>query len=274
MRNLTEQNVTEAVLGYMGPDVNPRLREIMASLTKHLHAFVHEVELTEQEWLAGIQFLTETGHMCNETRQEFILLSDVLGVSILMDAINHRNPKGTTESSVLGPFYVEGSPEVQNGSDICKSPDGPPCLVQGRVTDPDGKPIAGAILDIWQTATNGMYDVQDKEKPKGNLRAKLRTDSDGCYQFKTVKPVSYPIPYDGPVGKLLKALGRHPYRPAHIHFIVSAPGYKPVITQIFAEGDTYIESDAVLGVKDSLVAKFVKVGDGYEVSYNFGLVPA
>ncbi|MDP6573684.1 MAG: intradiol ring-cleavage dioxygenase [Rhodospirillales bacterium] len=258
MRNLTEDNMTDAVIAGIGEATDARLKEIMVRLVGHLHDFVREVELTEEEWLAGIRFLTAVGQKCDDRRQEFILLSDVLGVSILMDAINNRKPAGATESSVLGPFYREGAEEMAAGANLSKAQGGEPCIVSGRVTGPGGTPIAGALLDVWQTAPNGLYETQDPQQPDFNLRGKLRTDTAGRYEFHTVKPVTYPIPDDGPAGRLLGALGRHSYRPAHIHFIVSAPGYVPVTTQIFTEGDPYLDSDAVFGVKSRLVARYVR----------------
>ncbi len=287
MRNLNEDNVTEAVLRQMKPE-NPRLQQIITSLVKHMHAFVREVELTEEEWFYGIQFLTRTGHMCDDQRQEFILLSDTLGVSILVDAINHRMPEGATESTVFGPFHREGAPVLELGTNIARGPEaekGAPVVVRGCVTDPTGRPIKGALLDIWQASPAGKYDVQDPNQPQMNLRGKFLTDDNGEYWFKTVKPSAYPIPDDGPVGDLLHATGRHPMRPAHIHFMITADGYERLITHIFVEGDEYLDSDAVFGVKNSLVADFVlnesaeeAVRYGvklpfYEVEYNFGLKP-
>jgi len=285
MRNLTEHNVTEAVLQTLDKIQDARFKEIMTSLVKYLHTFVREVELTEAEWLAAIQFLTATGQMCNESRQEFILLSDTLGVSVLVDAINHRKVEGATVSTVLGPFYREGAAEVPPLHNIAGDTPGEPVVVFGQVTTPEGQPIPGALLDIWQASAQGFYDVQDTNQPEMNLRGKLRTDEAGRYIFRTIKPSSYPIPYDGPVGKMLNVMDRHPYRPAHIHFIVSAEGYQPVVTHIFVEGDPYLDSDAVFGVKDALIADFVRHDSPeeaakydisapfYTVEYNFGLQP-
>jgi hydroxyquinol 1,2-dioxygenase len=285
MRNLTETNLTDAVLSKLEGASDPRFKQIMTSLIRHLHAFVREVELTEEEWFAGIQFLTATGQKCDDKRQEYILLSDTLGVSMLVDAINHRKPRGATESTVLGPFYVPGAPDMPVGSNIAEGVEGEPTHFSGRVLSSDGKPITGAMLDLWSTDGEGWYDVQ---KPGAELRARgrIRTDSQGRYAFWTVKPVSYPIPTDGPVGKMLLKMGRHPYRPAHTHMIVSAPGFQPVTTHVFVEGDPYLESDAVFAVKNSLVAPFVRHEPGsapdgkhmdrpyYTVQYDFGLVRA
>lgn len=281
-----EATITDDVIGRIANTKDPRLRQVMTSFIRHLHDFIREVEPTEAEWMQGIQFLTAVGKKCDGIRQEFILLSDTLGATMLIDAINHRKPRGATESSVLGPFYREGAPEIGQGANISLSPDGEPCVVRGRVTDPEGAPIPGALLDIWQTASNGMYEGQDPNQPSFNLRGKLKTDADGRYQFRTVLPVCYPIPDDGPVGQLLKATGRHPYRPAHIHFIVSAEGYQPVVTQVFADTDQYIDSDAVFGVKDSLIVHFDRHESAaeaealgvnapfYLLDYDFGLAPA
>jgi hydroxyquinol 1,2-dioxygenase len=285
MRNLTEHNLTDAVLAKLEGATDARFKEIMTSLIRHLHAFVREVELTEAEWFAGIQFLTATGQKCDDKRQEYILLSDTLGVSMLVDAINHRKPSGATESTVLGPFYVTDAPELPNGANIAEGVEGDPTYFSGRVTTPEGKPITGATLDLWSTDGEGWYDVQ---RPGRSLRARgrIRTDAEGRYAFWTIKPVSYPIPTDGPVGKMLLRMGRHPYRPAHTHMIVSAPGFEPVTTHLFVEGDPYLESDAVFAVKNSLVANFARHDTGtapdgrrmerpyYVVTYDFGLVPA
>ncbi len=205
MKDFNESNATRAVIQSLEGCSDPRLKQVMTSLIQHLHDFTREVQLTEEEWLAGIEFLTETGQMCSEVRQEFILLSDTLGLSCLMDAINHRKPGGATESSVLGPFYRLGAPEIGAGESIMRTemPDAVPCEVRGRVTTVEGEAIAGATLDIWQTAPNGLYEVQDGEQPDFNLRGKLRTGDDGRYRFATVQPVYYAIPHDGPVGKML-----------------------------------------------------------------------
>jgi catechol 1,2-dioxygenase len=258
MRNLTEQNITEAVLTTFDHTPNPRLKQILTSLVKHLHAFVREVELTEEEWMYGIQFLTRTGQMCDDKRQEFILLSDTLGVTTLKDIINNRKPPGVTEYTIFGPFYVAGAAVMPAMANIAGNTPGEPVVVSGRVVAPDGQPISGALLDVWQASAEGFYDVQLPNQIELNLRGKFLTDAAGRYAFRTIKPSFYPIPDDGPVGQMLKAAGRHPYRPAHIHFIVSAPGYEPVTTEIFVEGDPYLDSDAVFGVRNSLVVDFVR----------------
>ncbi len=257
MTRFSEDALTEAVIARMAACDNARLRLVLAACVRHLHALVQEVKLTEAEWLQAIEFLTATGQKCDERRQEFILLSDTLGVSMMVDAVNHRKPGGETESTVMGPFYVTGAPDLPMGATIAGQTDGgEPTLVSGRVVDGEGQPIEAAVLDVWQTAPNGFYDVQDPSQPEFNLRGRFRTGADGTYSFRTLKPVSYPVPTDGPVGKMLLALGRHPYRPAHLHFIVSAPGFEPVTTHLFVKGDPYLDSDAVFGVKDSLVTDF------------------
>ena len=222
-----EDTSADVVNARMGPDISPRLRQVMTAVVKHLHNAVKEIEPTHDEWLAAIKFLTDTGHMCTEWRQEFILLSDVLGVSMLVDSINHRRPSGATENTILGPFYVPDAPRYEHGANVCLDGKGEPMLVQGRVLDTKGKPIDGALLDMWQTNEDGFYDVQQKGvQPDFNLRGVFTSGPDGAYWFRSVKPRFYPIPNDGPVGKMLDALGRHPNRAAHIHFIVTAPGLR------------------------------------------------
>jgi hydroxyquinol 1,2-dioxygenase len=245
--------LTEQVVDRIANCPDPRLRELMTGLVRHLHAFAEEQSLTEAEWMAGIRFLTDVGHMCDERRQEFILLSDTLGVSMLVDLINHDTGGGATDSTVLGPFYVADSPWRSNGDAITDDLGDQPLLVSGHVRDTAGGAIAGATLDVWQTASNMLYAVQDATQSPENLRGRFRTDGDGAYSFRTVRPVAYPIPDDGPVGKMLHATGRHPWRPAHIHFVVSADGCVPVTTHIFDSESAYLESDAVFGVKPSLV---------------------
>jgi catechol 1,2-dioxygenase len=231
----------------------------MLSLISHLHAFVKEVELTEAEWFQAIEILTQAGKMCSDKRQEFILFSDTLGVSMVVDLIDHRKPDGATESTVFGPFHRLGAPDMPAGGNIAwRDTTGVPALVSGRVLDLDGKPVAGALLDVWQTQTNGLYDSQDQELDGLHMRGRFHTDADGRYLIRTVLPVNYPIPSDGPVGAMLKATGRHPWRPAHIHFVVSADGYEPVTTHIFDRTDPYLESDAVFAVKDSLICDFAR----------------
>jgi catechol 1,2-dioxygenase len=252
----------DVVNARMGADIDPRFREIMTILVKHLHAAVRESRLTTEEWMAGIQFLTRTGQLCSDWRQEFILLSDVLGVSMLVDALNHDRPEGSTENTVLGPFYVANAPHYPSGANICLDGKGEPLLVKGRVTDNDGNPVEGATIDVWATNDDGFYDVQQKDtQPEFNLRGVFTSDQAGDYWFRTVKPRFYPIPSDGTVGNLLTALGRHPNRAAHLHFIVEAPGFDRVVTHIFTPDCRYLTEDTVFGVKHSLIADFNKVDD-------------
>ena len=237
-----------------------RQKQIFAALIKHLYGFVEEVKPSDKEWEAAIQFLTQAGKMCDDKRQEFILLSDVLGVTALKDHLNNVKPKAATEATVLGPFYRDGVKTYPLGTSISQGiKDGEPCLIKGRVTDLNGSPIAGATIDVWQAAENGLYEQQDNAQPEMNLRGCFTTDNEGYYWLETVKPKYYPIPTDGPVGQLLKKMGRHEYRPAHIHFIVSAEKFEPVITQYFDKACKYIDSDAVFGVKPSLLVDFVPV---------------
>jgi catechol 1,2-dioxygenase len=272
----SEARSAETVIDRIGAGADPRLRRIMASLIAHLHGFIKDVALTEAEWEQAIGFLTETGRMCSGTRQEFILLSDVLGASMLVDAINHRTPAPATQSTVFGPFHVDGAPVRQMGESISLDGKGEPCLFHGRVLDTDGNPVAGAAVDVWSDNADGFYDVQQPDlQPPFNNRGVFLTGEDGRYAFRGVKPVSYPIPSDGPVGRMLEALGRHPWRPAHMHFLISAPGFERLITHIFVAGDGYLESDAVFGVKDQLVVDFKPADSPTErwlAEYDFVLV--
>jgi len=253
----TETGSAEAVNARMGDDINPRLAEVMASLVKHLHAFAKDIDLTQEEWELAVDFLTRTGQICSAERQEFILLSDTLGFSMLVDAINNRRPSGATENTVFGPFHVAEAPIRAMGDNICLDGKGEPCLFEGKVVDTDGNPIEGATVDVWSDNADGFYDVQQPDiQPKFNNRGRFITGADGAYSFVGIKPVCYPIPDDGPVGKMLAALGRHPNRPAHLHFLVTAPGYQKIVTHIFDGEDEWLSSDAVFGVKESLIAPF------------------
>ena len=273
----TEENSAQTVNARMGDDIDPRLKTIMTALVKHLHAFVKEVELTEDEWNSAIAFLTKTGQICSTERQEYILLSDVLGVSMLVDAINNRRPDGATENTVFGPFHVKDAPVRQMGDSISLDGKGEPCLFTGRVLDLDGNPVKGAKIDVWSDNADGFYDVQQPDsQPKWNNRGIFVTGSDGAYSFVGIKPVSYPIPDDGPVGKMLAALGRHPFRPAHTHFLVTAPGYQKLVTHTFVGDDPYLASDTVFGVKETLVAPFEPNPDDttkWVSKFDFILVP-
>lgn len=279
-RPTTEEDITAEVLRRFEGTEDPRLKQIMQSLVKHVHAFLKEVQLQESEWWQGIEFLTRTGHMCNDRRQEFILLSDTLGVSMLTDLMSNRKPAGTTQSTVFGPFHREGAPEKQYGDSIVGADrQGIVTFMSGRVMDLHGRPIAGAELDVWQAAADGQYDVQDSSLHEMNMRGKFRADKDGRYLVKTTRPVPYQIPFDGPVGEMLKATNRHPWRPAHVHFRVSAPGYSPVTTHVFDSADKYLDEDAVFGVKNSLIAEFSEHKNDGETpfctcEFDFVLAPA
>ena len=251
-----------------------RLRELLQGLVRHLHAFAVEVRLTESEWESAIAALTATGWLTDDRRQEFVLWSDVFGLSMLVDAIAHPKPDGATESTVLGPFWVEGSPALEYGDAIFSSAAGEPAWVHGRVRDLDGTPISGATLDVWQNDANELYGVQDDDAPETHLRGRFRTRPDGTYAFLGVRPVPYRIPSDGPVGAMLAAAGRHAWRPAHIHMIISAPGYETLTTHIFDAESPYLDNDAVFAVKPSLVRRFVRDGDRWSVENDILLVPA
>ena len=273
----TEDSSAEAVNARMGGDINPRMREVMACLVKHLHAFAKEVHLTQAEWDIGIDFLTRTGQLCSAERQEFILLSDVLGFSMLVDAINNRRPLGATENTVFGPFHVDDAPIRQMGGSICLDGKGESCEFTGKVIDLHGRAIEGACVDVWSDNADGFYDVQQPGiQPRWNNRGRFITGKDGAYRFRGIKPTSYPIPDDGPVGKMLGHMGRHPFRPAHMHFLVTAPGYQKVVTHTFVGDDKYLESDAVFGVKRSLVAPFERIEGGetlWRSPFDFVLTP-
>ena len=269
---------------FAGAD-DPRARDVMQSLVRHLHAFAAEVGLAEEEWAAGIDFLTRAGQISGDERQELILLSDVLGLSMLTIGINHRVPSGATESTVFGPFHVQGAPELANGDDIAGGASGEPCLIRGTIRSAAGETIPDALIDVWQADGDGLYDVQhtDLDRPRG--RGRLRADADGRYRFWSVRPVAYPIPADGPVGELLAATGRGPMRPAHVHFMISAPGYRTVTTHVFAAGDEHLDADAVFGVRSSLIQRFERHEPGaapdgrmvdvpfFTMDYDFVLAP-
>ncbi|SDM30432.1 catechol 1,2-dioxygenase [Streptomyces sp. cf386] len=266
-----EPTVTDEAVASLHGTADPRLRELLTGLIRHLHAFARESRLTQEEWERAIGFLTATGQSCTDTRQEFILLSDVLGLSMLVETINERQGAGATESTVLGPFHMTESPVRELGAAIDLIGDGEPCVVSGRVLSRDGGPLPGAVIDVWQADAHGFYDVQRPDvQPPGNGRGLFTADSEGRFWFRTCVPSPYPIPTDGPVGDLLLATGRHPYRPAHIHFIASAAGHTPVTTHIFVAGSEYLDSDAVFAVKPSLVQDF-ETADDPSLAREFGV---
>ena len=275
--HISADELTAEVLRAYAGTPDPRLRELLSALIGHLHAFATETSLTSAEWMAGIEFLTAVGQKCDPQRQEFILLSDVLGLSSLVQTINAA--EGATEPTVLGPFYLPGSPHREMGEQIGRAEDGEPTLIRGRVTDTAGRPVAGATLDIWQGNSNGLYDIQDAAQPDYNLRGIFTTGPDGSYWFRTIRPVSYPVPVDGPVGDIFRASGRHNWRAAHVHAIVSAAGYRPVTTHIFDSRNEFLGSDAVFGVRDSLIQEFRSTGPAdppdvkYVVDFDFALAP-
>jgi protocatechuate 3,4-dioxygenase beta subunit len=273
-RFTTEDDITAEVVRRFAGTPDPRLREIMISLAKHIHAFVKDVRLTEAEWLKAIEYLTATGQLCSDKRQEFILLSDTMGVSMLVDLISNGKPPGATESTVFGPFYREGGPPMPAGGNMAEGAQGgTPAIMRGRVLDLDGNPIAGAMLDVWQADPQGLYDSQHPEYEELHMRGVYHSDAEGRYLIRTMRPVHYPIPSDGPVGEMLRATNRHPWRPAHVHFKVTAEGYRPLTTHVFDDGDEYLDTDAVFGVKDSLITKFALHTARDEDAQRFGIEP-
>ncbi len=269
MRDVNIDNITDVFIGYFGEDTSPRMREVMASLAKHLHAFAKDVKLTHAEWEKGIEFMEWAGDISDKERHEFVLLSDVLGLSSLVDMIN-TVPEGTS-SSVLGPFHITDAPPIPFGHDMKRDYEGQILVARGTVTDPEGNPIEGAEIDIWQTAPNGLYSSQDPDQDTYSFHGIMTTGPDGKYGFSTVKPVSYTVPTDGPVGGILDATGRHPWRPSHLHYIIKAKGYRPLVTEIFPDDDPYLDEDTVFGVRSDLVMKYVErpasdFPDGYDIS--------
>jgi hydroxyquinol 1,2-dioxygenase len=286
-RNLSDEQLTQVVLESFENAQSPRIKEVLQSLVKHLHAFAVDVQLTEEEWAYAIDFLTRTGHITDDKRQEFILLSDVLGLSMQVIGINHPVPDGATENTVFGPFFVANSPAYALGDDVANGASGTPCWFHGDVRGVDGEPISGAHMEIWMADDEGNYDVQYADLDHAQGRGNMQSADDGRYWFWSVLPEAYPIPHDGPVGDLLTGAGRHPMRPAHIHFQISAPGYKTVTTHVFVDGDEYLDSDAVFGVKSSLIKGFehhdagtdtpdgrdIGGGEWWEMHYDFVLAP-
>ncbi len=257
MRNIDEHNITDAVVARFEACGDERLKEILGSLVRHLHAFVRETQLSEAEWMQGIEFLTATGHKSDAKRQEFILLSDTLGVSMLTVAQNHSMAPGATEATVFGPFHVESAPTFANGADIAAGAPGEPLFVDCTVRGSGGEAIAGATVDVWQADQEGFYDVQYADLDGHRARGVLHSDGEGRVRFRSILPVAYPVPTDGPVGRMLIASGRHPWRPAHVHFRIQAAGYKTLTTHVFRAGDPYLDSDAVFGVRSSLISDYV-----------------
>jgi hydroxyquinol 1,2-dioxygenase len=289
MRNIDENTITPAVLQAMAGSTGTRLNTVMTALVTHLHDFAREVKLTEDEWFQAIQFLTAAGHITDKNRQEFILLSDVLGLSMLVTTQNNRKPEACTQSTVLGPFFLPGAPNFENGDDIANGSQGAPCFVQGRVRGLDGKPVAQALIDVWQSDEDGGYDVQtpgpNGAPPVMRARGTLRSLADGQFHFRSILAEAYPIPHDGPVGGLLQGLARHPWRPAHLHFRIEAPGFETLVTHLFRENGKYLDSDVVFGVRNSLVVDWARHPPGtapdgtrmeedfYTLDYDFVLNP-
>ena len=285
MQNLNEETITQAVIDEFARTPDPRLKRILTSLVQHLHDFARDVELTEDEWLAAIQFLTRAGQMCDDKRQEFILLSDTLGLSTLTMAMNNRKPPACTESTVFGPFHVENAPSFALGADVAGGAKGEPCFVSGAVRGLDGAPVPHARIEVWQADEDGFYDVQYGGLDKCQGRGVLCADADGRYHFRSIVAEPYPIPHDGPVGDMLAATARHPWRPAHLHFMIKKDGYQTLVTHVFRRGGTYLDSDAVFGVRSSLIADWRRHAPGsapdgslmdtpfYTLEYDFVLNP-
>jgi hydroxyquinol 1,2-dioxygenase len=258
-RDLDEFNITDAVIERMNDAQSPRTKEVLGALVRHLHAFAREIALTEKEWAYGVDFVTRAGHMSSPERQEVILLSDTLGLSTLVTQMNHRSSRDETEQTVLGPFHREHAVQYELGSNISDGIDGPPCFVDVTVRSPEGEPMRSAVVDVWHSDNEGFYDVAREEWGGAmRMRGVFRPDANGRVHFRTIVPASYPVPVDGPVGELLKASARHPMRPAHVHFVIAAPGYDRLVTHLFVKDDQYLDSDAVFGVRNALIAEFVR----------------
>jgi hydroxyquinol 1,2-dioxygenase len=270
MRKITEDTLTDIVLKTISEDADPRFREVMIGLIKHLHAFALETNLSKEEWLGAIEFLYQTGKKTTRKRNEFILLSDILGLSSIIDMVSSRGNDDATPVSVLGPFYIEGAPFIENGGNLIAGNSGKHTLVKGRVFATNGAPIPNAVMDIWQNAENGKYSNEDPDQDENNLRARLNAASNGSYSFTTIRPTPYTVPEDGPAGVILEKMLRHPWRPAHIHFKVSADGYQDLITEIYPDDDEYIDADAVFGVRDALIVSFKQTASEQEAA-RYGL---
>lgn len=269
MRNVTKDNITDVFAEYFGEDTDPRTREVLVALARHIHDFARETKLTHEEWRKGLEFLEWAGKITDPERNEFVLLSDVLGLSSLVDMIHSRSD--ATSSSVLGPFHVSNPPPLAIGGDMKRDFEGEVLLVTGTVRDPNGTPLPGAQIDIWQTAPNGMYSSQDPDQDIHSFHGLMTCDGEGRYAFTTVRPVSYTVPDDGPVGEILRAAGRHPWRPSHLHYIVSAAGHRTLVTEVFPDDDPYLDEDTVFGVRDDLVMTYVpqpagSFPEGFELS--------
>lgn len=269
MRNVTIDNVSEVVVHAIGKDIAARHREILTSLVRHAHDFCKEVKLTHKEWLGACEFMRRAGEISDENRNEFILISDILGIEVLVDMIDHPVTEGESCSTVLGPFYRENPPVLPNGASIIQKdfPNQETVLVKGRVLGTDGKPLAGVTMDVWEDAPNGLYEQQDPDQPDYNLRGRFHTDADGHYAFVGIRPVPYPIPYDGAAGELLKYMGHHPWRPGHIHFLIGKDGYRPLISQIFDSETQYLDNDSVFAVKEDLIGVLKKAPEGSATHY-------
>src|SRR5215212_4615727 len=259
---VNEDNITELAVARWGTARDPRLAEIMQALVRHLHAFAREVRLTEPEWMAAIQWLTRTGQISDAKREEFILTSDVLGLSMLVVQMNHAFDPRATPATVLGPFHIEGSPQLEYGADMSQGLPGTPLVLHGVVSDLDGNPVPGAVLDLWQADNEGLYESQHADVDEARLRGKYTTRPDGSYCVRTVAPLGYTIPMDGPVGELISQTEISHLRPAHVHFLLNVPGYEPLITHLFQEGADYLDSDVVFGVKEELVVHYDERGPG------------
>jgi hydroxyquinol 1,2-dioxygenase len=283
---VTEENITDLAVQRWATAHDPRTAELMTALVRHLHDFAREVRLTEAEWMAAIQWLTRTGQISDDKREEFILASDVLGLSMLVVQMNHQLDPRATPATVLGPFHIEGSPELSFGADMSQGLPGTPLFISGTVSDLDGKPVGGAVLDLWQADNEGLYESQHADVDEARLRAKYTTREDGSYCVRTVAPLGYTIPMDGPVGALISQTDISHFRPAHVHFLLNVPGYEPLITHLFEEGADYLDSDVVFGVKEQLVVRYEKREPGttpdggsidepwFDARYDFVLQPS
>lgn len=268
LSDMSTETITENTIAINSQHDNRRLKFVLERLVQHLHDFARETRLTTDEWEAGIEFLTQVGKMCSDIRQEFVLLSDVLGLSVLVDGLSHPKPENATVGTLLGPFHTHDAVEHEHDTSICSEGKGEPLLIEGKLTDPDGNPIEGAKIDLWECDENGFYDTQYADREGADMRGIYTTRADGSFVIKATRPVPYPIPHDGPVGKFLKVINRHPYRPAHIHFIIEKPGYDKLTTALYHKGDPYEYSDAVFGVKTPLLFSLDKLGEEKAKKHN------